>query len=124
MQNKKRELTVRERQRLKKRIVSQCANYDKEYGCLLLDCDCPMFGICYTGSALCEYFRRAVLPTDAELQAVFRNDPMPLKACRQCGKPFPVSGKRVYCSKSCAEEARHRQTAARVQKHRERKRSM
>lgn len=39
-----RELTAREKQRIKKLIVSTCANYDKEYGCLPLDCDCPMFG--------------------------------------------------------------------------------
>ena len=58
-----RELTGREKQRIKKLITSRCANYDKEYGCLPLDCDCPMFGICYTNSALCRYFRSAVLPT-------------------------------------------------------------
>ena len=28
-----RELTAREKQRIKKLIVSTCANYDKEYGC-------------------------------------------------------------------------------------------
>ena len=43
---KNRELTGREKQRIKKLIVSLCANYDKEYGCLSLDRECPMFGIC------------------------------------------------------------------------------
>ena len=56
MSSQNRELTGREKQRLKKLITSLCANYDKEYGCLPLDCDCPMFGICYTNSALCRYF--------------------------------------------------------------------
>lgn len=51
-----RELTAREKQRIKKLITSRCANYDKEYGCLPLDYDCPMFGICYTNSALCHAF--------------------------------------------------------------------
>lgn len=51
-----RELTAREKQRIKKLIVSTCANYDKEYGCLPLDCDCPMFGIYYTNSGLCTGF--------------------------------------------------------------------
>lgn len=61
---KNRELTGREKQRIKKLIVSLCANYDKEYGCLSLDRECPMFGICYTNSALCRYFRSSMLPTD------------------------------------------------------------
>ena len=106
MPSQNRELTGREKQRLKKLITSLCANYDKEYGCLPLDCECPMFGICYTNSALCRYFRSAVLPTDAKLQAVFSSEPMPLTACGQCGKPFPADGKRMYCSQRCAEEAR------------------
>ena len=83
MLSQNRELTGREKQRIKKLITSLCANYDKEYGCLPLDCDCPMFGIYYTSSALCRYFRNAVLPTDAKLQAVFRSEPTPLTACRQ-----------------------------------------
>ena len=82
MPSQNRELTGREKQRLKKLITSLCANYDKEYGCLPLDCECPMFGICYTNSALCRYFRSAVLPTDAKLQAVFSSEPTPLTACR------------------------------------------
>ena len=122
MSNNSRELTGREKQRIKKLVTSLCANYDKEYGCLPLDCNCPMFGICYTNSALCRYFRRAVLPEDAKLEAVFTHTPT--TQCRQCGKPFPTDGKRVYCSKRCAEEARRRQTAARVRKYREKKNSV
>ena len=118
MSTKFRELTAREKQRVKKLIVSKCANYDKEYGCLPLDCDCPMFGICYTNSSLCRYFRKSVLPEAPELQAVF--EPQPLKVCRECGKCFPAQGKRVYCSENCAEAARRRQTAARVRRHRKR----
>ena len=116
MPSQNRELTGREKQRLKKLITSLCANYDREYGCLPLDCNCPMFGICYTNSALCRYFRSAVLPTDAKLQAVFSSESTPLTACRQCGKPFPADRKRMYCSQRCAEEGRRRQTAARVRK--------
>lgn len=112
-----RELIPREKQRIKKLIVSKCASYDKEYGCLPLDCECPIFGICFTNSALCTWFRDAVLPDTPELQAVF--EPQPLKVCKECGKHFPAHGKRVYCSEKCAETARRRQTAARVRKHRE-----
>ena len=117
MSNNYRELTGREKQRIKKLITSRCASYDKEYGCLPLDCDCPMFGICYTNSGLCRYFRKYVLPTEPELQAVF--EAQPLSVCKECGKHFPKDGKRAYCSEKCAEEARRRQTAARVRKHRQ-----
>ena len=34
MSNNYRELTGREKQRIKKLVTSLCANYDKEYGCL------------------------------------------------------------------------------------------
>ena len=120
MSNNHRELTGREKQRIKKLITSLCANHDKEYGCLPLDCECPMFGICYTNSALCSYFRKAVLPEDKELQAVF--EPISLAVCKECGKHFQKNGKRAYCSDKCAAEARRKQTAARVRKHREKKR--
>lgn len=116
MNQHNRELTPREKQRIKKLVTSCCANYDKEYGCLPLNGDCYMFGVCYTNSALCKRFRYALLPTEPELEAIFQ--PKPLTVCKLCGKAFPAEGKRVYCSASCAEEARRRQTAARVRKHR------
>ncbi len=122
MRQQNRELTGKEKRQIKKLVVSLCANYDKEYGCLPLDCDCYMFGICYTNSALCKRFREALLPADPELQAVFESQP--LTVCKQCGKPFPIDGKRVYCSENCAEEARRQQTAARVRKHREKNRQV
>ena len=87
MERTYRELTGREKQRIKKLITSRCANYDKDYGCLPLDCECPMFGICYTNSALCRCFRNALLPEAPELQTVFQ--PMPLTVCKRCGKSFP-----------------------------------
>jgi len=118
MTHTNRELTGREKQKIKKLVTSCCANYDKEYGCLPLDCECPMFGIYYTNSALCRRFRNALLPTAPELQVVF--EPQPLKVCKECGKHFSAQGKRVYCSEKCAKDARRRQTASRVRKHRER----
>ena len=115
-----RELTGKEKRQIKKLVVSKCANYDKEYGCLPLDCECYMFGVCYSCSGLCSYFRKAVLLEDKELQAVF--EPMPLAVCKECGEHFQKNGKRAYCSDKCAAEARRKQTAARVRKHREQKR--
>ena len=122
MSNNYRELTGREKQRIKKLVTSLCTNYDKEYGCLPLDCECPMLGICFTNSALCRYFRKSVLPEDTALEAVFTQTPT--THCKQCGKPFPTDGKRVYCSQRCAEEARRKQTAARVRKYRKKQQQM
>ena len=122
MSNNYRELTGREKQRIKKLVTSLCANYDKEYGCLPLDCDCYMFGICFTNSALCTKFRSDLLPTEPELQAVFES--LPLAVCKQCGKHFQKNGKRAYCSDKCAEEARRQQTATRVRRHRKKAQQM
>lgn len=110
-----RELTTKEKQAIQK-LVKKCANYDWELQCLPLDCECPMLGVCYTHSAMCRYFREAVLPNDPELEADLHK--LPTKKCQHCGKPFPIHGKRVYCSDKCAKEARKNQTAARVRKFR------
>lgn len=37
--------------RIRKLVTRHCANYDSEYGCLPLECECPMLGVCYTSSA-------------------------------------------------------------------------
>ena len=112
MAKTERELTVPERRSIRKLVTGSCANYDREYGCLPLDCECPMLGICFTNSAMCRDFREAVLPNDTELEAALQATPT--KRCQRCGKPFPVSGRRVYCSDQCAAAARKEQTAARV----------
>ncbi len=83
MRNQPRELTESERRRIRKLITSLCANYDKEYGCLPLDSNCHMFGFCYMNSAMCKYFRNAVLPNDTELEAVFTHTGRHLQAMRQ-----------------------------------------
>ena len=116
MEKTNRELTFKEKRRVQKLVISLCANYDPEHGCLILDCNCYMLGVRYAGSSLCRCFRDAVLPTEPELQAVFKSQP--LTVCKECGKGFPKSGKRAYCSEKCAAEARRKQTAARVRKHR------
>ena len=111
-----RELTTQERRSIRKLVTGSCANYDRDCGCLPLDCECPMLGICYTNSAMCRYFREAVLPNDPELEAALQA--LPTRRCQRCGKPFPVNGRRVYCSDNCAEASRKEQTAARVRKFR------
>ena len=117
-----RELTKREKQRIRKLVTNSCANYCEEYVCLPLDCDCYMFGIAFNTSKLCRYFENAVLPLDAELYSVFNH--LPTRACKQCGKRFAAAGKQLYCSEQCAANARREQTARRVRKHREKKASV
>lgn len=102
-----RELTVKERRGIKKLVTSLCANYDKEYGCLPLECDCYMLGKWWTGS-FCRYFEQSVLPTDPVLQAsISREDEAPdTQPCAVCGKSFIPNRKQRYCSDSCADKAR------------------
>ena len=68
-----RELTRDERKGIRKLVTEMCANYDREYGCLPLDCECYMLGKCWTG-AYCRYFREAVLPLDPVLAASICED--------------------------------------------------
>ena len=44
-----RELTREEKAAIRALVVKWCANYDREYGCLPLDCECYMLGKCWTG---------------------------------------------------------------------------
>lgn len=87
-----------------------CANYDKEYGCLPLECECYMFGKCWTG-AYCRYFREAVLPLDPALEAALLTEGPPpvFKPCPICGGAVPVDGRMAYCSEACARIALRRQ---------------
>ena len=62
-----RELTRTEKTAIRRLVSKWCANYDRDCGCLPLDCECYMFGKCWTG-AYCRYFREAVLPLDPALE--------------------------------------------------------
>ena len=39
-----RELTREEKKKIRALVVKWCANYDRECGCLPLDCECYMLG--------------------------------------------------------------------------------
>ena len=105
-----RELTREEKRSIHKLVKSLCANYDKDYGCLPLDCPCYMLGRCWTG-ALCRYFRGAVLPTDPALEAALLSDgPAPkTRPCPVCGRAFLPDGRTRYCSEACATAALRKQ---------------
>ena len=105
-----RELTHSEKRAIRALVTKWCANYDRDVGCLPLDCECYMLGKCWTG-VLCRYFREAVLPLDPALEATLLTaGPMPgYKACPICGRPVPLDGRQTYCSAACAGIALRRQ---------------
>lgn len=103
-----RELTREEKAAIRSLVVKWCANYDREYGCLPLDCECYMLGKCWTG-AYCRYFREAVLPLNPALEAALTDGPAPgLRPCAVCGRLFAPEGKKAFCSAACAENARRK----------------
>ena len=106
-----RELTRHERAAIRKLVIDMCANYDRDYGCLLLDGDCYMFyGVAYTNSGMCNYFRRAVLPTDPVLEAALTgSEIVEMRPCAFCGGLFPEKGRQSYCSRNCAGKAQRKQ---------------
>ena len=115
MSNLCRELTAREKQAVRRLVISECANCDHEYRCLPLEGACYMSTIAFADSSLCKWFQNMVLPLDPTLEAVFSRKP--LKACKRCGRKFPVKGRQEYCE-ACAVPARKAATAARARKHR------
>lgn len=102
-----RELTAKERRGIKKLVTSLCANYDKEYGCLPLECDCYMLGKWRTGS-FCRYFEQSVLPVDPVLEASVKweDEVLDTRPCAVCGRAFIPNRKQRYCSDTCVSLAR------------------
>ena len=101
-----RELTRNEKTAIRKLVTGLCANYDKEYGCLPLECECYMLGKCWTG-AYCKYFENAVLPNDPALAVSLSGGGS--RPCGFCGVPFSAQGKQAYCSAVCAGKGQRRQ---------------
>ena len=97
-----RELTRQEKAAIRKLVTKWCANYDKDYGCLLLDCPCYMLHKWWTGG-LCRYFERSVLPVEPSLEAILTgNDTSQRqKKCPVCGKLYLPTTSQAYCSDAC-----------------------
>ncbi|WP_300417536.1 cysteine-rich VLP domain-containing protein [uncultured Oscillibacter sp.] len=113
-----RELTRQEKTAIRLLVTRWCANYDREYGCLPLDCECYMLGKCWTG-AYCRYFREAVLPLDPALEvALTAQAPAASRPCPVCGRPVPRDGRQRYCSPACAKAAHRQQQRAHMRKKR------
>lgn len=115
-----RELTREEKAGIKKLVLSMCANYDREYGCLPLECECYMLGKCYTG-AYCRYFREAVLPLDPALEAAIcgAGEAPETRLCPICGRAFVPQGRRSYCSEACKAVGNRRKSRERMRKMRD-----
>ena len=117
MNNDPRELTREERAAIRKLVTSLCANYDYEFGCLLLDGPCFMFGKWWTGG-FCKYFREAVLPDAPVLEAALMGGAVDTRPCAVCRQPFTQKGRRAYCSAVCAGKAQRKQQRAHMRKKR------
>ena len=121
--NDMRELTGREKRSIRALARGKCANYDAEYGCLPLDCECFMLGKAYAGGALCKWFRNALLPLKPEIEWVFTGGiALDTKPCAVCGKPFPLNWRQSYCSPKCARMNRRKAYAKNSKAYRDRKR--
>jgi len=114
-----RELTHGERAEIRKLVKAECANYDRDNGCLPLDCDCVMLHKCWTGGG-CRYFRNSVLPLDPILEDTLTGGgKVETRPCAVCGEVFPVKMKKAYCSDACARKAQRRQQKEYMRKKRD-----
>jgi len=111
-----RELTNMERASIRKLVISECANYDKEYGCLVLEDACYMLGKRWTGS-YCKYFRNAILSLATALETALMCD-AETRRCTFCGKPFMQAGNWAYCSTKCKKIALRKQKRDHMRKKR------
>jgi len=125
MQYHFRELTREELRDIRRLAAGMCANYDRDYGCLLLNGKCYMaYGVAYTNSGLCKYFRNAVLPLNPQLEAVLNGDLSDdtVKDCSVCGAAFRQSGRSSFCSDSCRAKSKRVQDRNSKRKQREKQR--
>lgn len=107
-----RELTRAELRDIRRLASAMCANYDRDCGCLLLDGRCYMhYGVAYTNSGLCKYFRDAVLPMNPKLEALLsgENTAEYIKQCQICGTELFASGNRAKYCEPCVRRVHRRQ---------------
>ena len=115
------ELTAAERRMIRRLVLSECAKYDKEYGCLPLSSDCYMLNKCWTGG-YCRYFETSILPAYPVLEQALKGGiPANTKLCAICGKPFLSAGRKAYCSEKCRAQGQKAADAKRAKKYRRNK---
>ena len=122
-----RELNCEELKDMKRLATDMCANYDRTYGCLILNDKCYMsYGVVYTNTGMCKYFRKAVLPTNPQLEAVLNGENIEenIKQCSICGTAFYQSGRSRFCSDLCRAKSKRIQDRASKKKQRKKPRGM
>ena len=105
-----RELTREEKAAIRSLVVKWCANYDRECGCLPLDCECYMLGKCWTG-AYCRSVGEAGRPLEPAREAALWTEG-PRRDCKPGpigGGPVPPDRRQAYGSAACAKKAHRRQ---------------
>lgn len=114
-----RELTGYEKKEIR-RLIRDCANYDRESGCLPLDCPCYMLGVVWTGS-FCKWFSETVMNTSPGLLSSLKGEGK-AKKCDICGVVYYSEKNRRYCSGVCRETAKKQADRERARKYRNNKR--
>lgn len=112
-----RELTKHEKIEIRKLVINHCANYDREYGCLPLECECYMLHKAWAG-AYCKYFAGAVLPLNPKLERMLTGGCTPQKKqCLICHSSFyPKSNIQKYCTSHCSSQAQRENSRKRMKK--------
>jgi hypothetical protein len=78
-----------------------------------------LYGVGYTNTAMCKYFRNSVLPTDPALEDVLTGgEVIETRSCGMCGGAFRADGKKAYCSDACAGKAHRVQKRESIRKKR------
>ena len=112
----------------------ECANYANG-SCLLDECPCyavnPAYRTIHDGAISCDYFLKAVQPSDQELNTavwheIFREEGAASegwKVCIRCQKPFILASNRQrYCA-SCGAAAKQVRIMEKQRRYRERKKT-
>jgi len=127
-----RALKTREKRAVCNLVRGNCTNYDHiSRECTLTDSQCYMHTKQYTNGAVCKWFCDTVMPQSPKVERLFDGsdngtDEFPLrpwgnfKPCALCGTPFPVQGRRAYCSDGCAGDYRRKFITLSVQEYRKR----
>ena len=119
---------------VKRLAQKECANYADGF-CLPADRPChvlnPTYKTIHDGAIACDYFLRAVLPLDPELNTavwheIFRGEDEAgegWKECVRCHKPFvPASNRQRYCA-SCGAVAKQARIRENQRRYRERQKT-
>lgn len=97
-------MTPAQRKQANNFIRRECCNYD-DGDCLVLDDGCPQI---HSFSICCKWFRWAVLPLSATLEAEILRD-RNIKHCTVCGGIFVAKSNRAKYCPNCAVKIHRRQ---------------